>query len=73
MHGAALNVTNDLTWFNAIVPCGLHGLGVTSMTRELEIAPPIDDVMAAAAAAFAEVYQIEVRPAAPAMEAIHGH
>ncbi len=73
MHGAALNVTNDLTWFNAIVPCGLHGLGVTSMIRELEIAPPIGDVMAAAAAAFAEVYQTEVRPAAPAMEAIHGH
>jgi len=73
MHGAALNVTNDLTWFNAIVPCGLHGLGVTSMTRELGSAPPMGDVMAAAAAAFAEVYQTDVRPAAAAMEPVGGH
>lgn len=73
MHGAALNVTNDLTWFNAIVPCGLHGLGVTSMDRELEIAPPMGDVMAAAAAAFAEVYETDVRPTAPAMEPVGGH
>lgn len=73
MHGAALNVTNDLTWFNAIVPCGLHGLGVTSMARELELAPPMGQVMAAAAAAFAKVYETEVRPAAPAMEPVGGH
>ena len=72
MHGAALNVSNDLTWFNAIVPCGLHGLGVTSMARELGNAPLMGDVMAAAAAAFAEVYQADVRPAA-AMEPVGGH
>ncbi len=73
MHGAALNVTNDLTWFNAIVPCGLHGLGVTSMARELGNAPLMGDVMAAAATAFAEVYQANVRPAAAAMEPVGGH
>jgi lipoate-protein ligase B len=73
MHGAALNVSNDLTWFNAIVPCGLHGLGVTSMDRELGIAPPMGDVMAAVDTAFAEVYQAEVRQATPAMEPVGGH
>ena len=73
MHGAAINVTTDLTWFNAIVPCGLHGLGVTSMTRELGNAPPMDDVMAEAATAFAEVYQTDVIPAEPAMEPAGGH
>ena len=73
MHGAAINVTTDLTWFNAIVPCGLHGLGVTSMTRELGDAPPMDDVMAEAAAAFAEVYQTDVILAEPAMELAGGH
>lgn len=73
MHGAALNVTNDLTWFNAIVPCGLHGFGVTSMTRELGSAPLMGDVMAAAAAAFATVYQTDVFPAAAAMEPVGGH
>ncbi len=73
MHGAALNVANDLTWFNAIVPCGLHGLGVTSMTRELGAAPPMGDVMAATAAAFAAVYQTDVRSSAHAMEPAGGH
>lgn len=73
MHGAALNVSNDLTWFNAIVPCGLHGLGVTSMARDLGTAPLMGDVMAAAAAAFAEVYQTDVRAATRAMEPVGGH
>ena len=73
MHGAALNVTNDLAWFNAIVPCGLHGLGVTSMARELGTAPPMGAVMEAAATAFAAAYQADVHPAAPALETAHGH
>lgn len=73
MHGAALNVTNDLAWFNAIVPCGLHGLGVTSVAREVGNAPLLVEVMAAAATAFAEVYQTDVRPAARAMEPVGGY
>jgi lipoate-protein ligase B len=34
-HGFAVNVTNDLTPFTWIVPCGLPGVTMTSMTREL--------------------------------------
>ena len=73
MHGAALNVANDLAWFNAIVPCGLHGLGVTSMKRELVDAPPMSDVMDAAASAFADAFETDVQPAALTMEPAHGH
>ena len=73
MHGAALNVANDLAWFNAIVPCGLHGLGVTSMERELVNAPPMSDVMDAAATAFADAFETDVQPAALTMEPAHGH
>ena len=73
MHGAALNVANDLAWFNAIVPCGLHGLGVTSMKRELVDAPPMSDVMDAAASAFADAFEADVQPAALTMEPAHGH
>jgi lipoate-protein ligase B len=31
MHGFALNVHTDIQCFKSIVPCGLHGYGVTSM------------------------------------------
>lgn len=73
MHGAALNVTNNLAWFNVIVPCGLHGLGVTSMARELRQTPPMRDVMDAASVAFADAYQADMRPVALALETAHGH
>lgn len=38
-HGFALNATVDLTGFDAIVPCGLHGVEMTSVARELGAAP----------------------------------
>jgi lipoate-protein ligase B len=48
LHGFALNVTPDLSWFEAIVPCGLHGVTMTSVARELGGASPTlsDDVRA---------------------------
>ena len=40
-HGFALNVDPDLAGFDAIVPCGLHGVEMSSVARELgEAAPP---------------------------------
>merc|ERR1719357_1142366 len=34
-HGLALNCNIDLAWFDHIVPCGIEGKGVTSLTQEL--------------------------------------
>ena len=31
-HGLALNVCTDLSWFERVVPCGIDGAGVTSLT-----------------------------------------
>lgn len=51
-HGLALNVSTDLTWFDAIVPCGLPDITVTSMQRLLVEAPPIAAVETALIEAF---------------------
>jgi len=34
-HGLAVNVSNDLQPFEWIVPCGIEGVAMTSLTREL--------------------------------------
>jgi lipoyl(octanoyl) transferase len=35
MHGIALNVNNDLSYFDNIIPCGIDDKGVTSISKEL--------------------------------------
>ena len=49
-HGFALNVNTDLRYFEWIVPCGLHGMGVTSLAkllgREIEMGEVADRVVA---------------------------
>ena len=35
MHGFAFNCDNDLGWADVIIPCGIVGAGVTSLSREL--------------------------------------
>lgn len=35
MHGLALNINNDLSFFNNIVPCGISDKQVTSIEKEL--------------------------------------
>jgi lipoyl(octanoyl) transferase len=44
MHGFALNVNPDLTYFNHIIPCGIQDKAVTSLQVELGRAVEIKDV-----------------------------
>jgi lipoyl(octanoyl) transferase len=44
MHGFSLNVNTDLSHFDHIVPCGIHGKQVTSMSQELKKEVSIKDV-----------------------------
>lgn len=57
MHGTALNVTTDLTWFDRIVPCGIADRTVTSMQELLgDRCPSMADVVAAYAEDAATVF-----------------
>ncbi len=44
MHGLALNINTDLSYFDHIVPCGIQGKGVTSLAKELGHAVAPSDV-----------------------------
>jgi lipoate-protein ligase B len=61
-HGVALNVTTDLTQFGLIVPCGLRGVTMTSLERELGTAPALADVARRAAESFARYFGMDLTP-----------
>jgi lipoate-protein ligase B len=67
-HGLALNVATDLSWFEAIVPCGLPDVRVTSLSQLLGGAPPHEAVEETFVGAFARTFGVEVlaRGAEPA-------
>ena len=44
MHGFALNVNTNLSYFDYIVPCGIKGKAVTSLARELGREIPFKEV-----------------------------
>ncbi|HET7015177.1 MAG TPA: lipoyl(octanoyl) transferase LipB [Streptosporangiaceae bacterium] len=46
MHGFALNCTNDLSWFDRIVPCGIKDAAVTSLSAELGRQVTVADTIA---------------------------
>lgn len=68
MHGFALNCSNDLEPYRAIVPCGIRDAGITTMSRELgrEVTP--SDVVPAIVRRFepALAGRLATRTAVPA-------
>ena len=44
MHGFALNVASDLSGFRSIIPCGLQGVRMTSISAEVGNEVPLEMV-----------------------------
>lgn len=55
-HGLALNCNVDLSWFDHIVPCGLEGKEVTSLSKELSKIITGADVIPEFVASFQDVF-----------------
>jgi lipoate-protein ligase B len=59
-HGFALNVTTDLSYFDLIVPCGIDGVVMTSIARELGSEDiSMHDVQDRVTARFAEAFDLK--------------
>lgn len=63
MHGFALNVGQDLSGFAAITPCGIEGVTMTSISRELGVAIPVEEAASKAARTFRSHYSALSAPA----------
>lgn len=64
MHGFALNISTDLSFFDHIIPCGIFDKGVTSMEAVLGIPVLMDRVAEALVGEFGTVFGATMRPAA---------
>lgn len=60
MHGLALNVNTDLSYFSHIVPCGIDDKAVTSMERELGKKQNYEDVARVLRDKIAQLFEMKL-------------
>ena len=60
MHGFALNINTDLSYFDYIVPCGIKGKKVTSLSKELNMQVDPELVKASLLKNFSEIFEVEI-------------
>ena len=60
MHGFALNINTDLSYFDYIVPCGIKGKMVTSLSKELNKQVDPELVKASLLKYFSEIFEVEI-------------
>jgi len=63
-HGLAVNVNNDLQPFEWVVPCGIEGVAMTSLSRELGAEQDLGAFADAVVARYAEVFDRDPVPTA---------
>lgn len=63
MHGFALNVNTDLSYFDHIIPCGIQHKAVTSLQKELGFVVPMEEVKEKLKKEFEQVFNAKLVPA----------
>jgi lipoyl(octanoyl) transferase len=61
LHGFALNCTTDLSWYDAIVPCGLADEGVTSLSELAGREVTVEEMAPIVARRFEEVFDLRLQ------------
>jgi lipoyl(octanoyl) transferase len=62
LHGFAVNCTTDLSWYDAIVPCGLADHGVTSLSELAGRTVTVEEMVPRIVRQFEAVFARELRP-----------
>ena len=65
LHGFALNVNPDLSYFDHVVPCGIPNGQVTSITDSLARIVLIDDVRPVLTRQFGQIFGLEMQQLTP--------
>lgn len=60
MHGFALNVNTDLSYFENIIPCGIQNKQVTSIEKELKHTVGLRDVKERLKKNFSTIFNVEI-------------
>jgi lipoyl(octanoyl) transferase len=62
LHGFALNCTTDLSWYDAIVPCGLADEGVATLSQLAGREVTVEEMKPLVARRFVEVFDLGLEP-----------
>ncbi len=60
MHGFALNVNTDLSYFENIIPCGIQNKQVTSMEKELGSKVDFEEVKQKLKNNFEKIFNVHI-------------
>jgi lipoyl(octanoyl) transferase len=62
LHGFAVNCSTDLSWYDAIVPCGLSATGVTSLSELAGRRISVEEITPIVVRRFEDVFNLDLGP-----------